>query len=146
MSSSYFESCFLLINSPCFQTSTHFRRLFSLCCARSVFISQLSLFSSRRKNWFAARCEYLHLIKKNSQCLFARCEFFLVRCKYSQRAANQFLRWLEKRLKGSQPGQVVRKWISRQSSKPISGDHHVQKYNICVGKMIVENPSAGHNF
>ena len=27
----------------------------------------LSLFSSHRKNWFAARCEYLHLIKKNSQ-------------------------------------------------------------------------------
>ena len=44
------------------------------------------------KNWFAVRCEYLHLIKKNSQCLFARCEFVLIRCKYSQRAANQFLR------------------------------------------------------
>ena len=59
----------------------------------------LSLFSSHRKNWFAARCECLHLIKKNSQCLFARCEFFLIRCMYSQPAANQFLRWLEKRLK-----------------------------------------------
>ena len=31
-------------------------------------------------------------------CLSARCEFFLIRCKYSQRDANQFLRWLEKRL------------------------------------------------
>ena len=31
------------------------------------------------------------LIKKNSQCLFARCEFFLIRCKHTQRAANQFL-------------------------------------------------------
>ena len=51
----------------------------------------LSLFSSHRKNWFAARCEYLHLIKKNSQCSFAWCEFFLIRCKYSQRGANQFL-------------------------------------------------------
>ena len=51
-----------------------------------------SLFSSHRKNWFAARCEYLHLIKKNLQCLFACCEFFLIRCKHSQRAANQFLR------------------------------------------------------
>ena len=59
----------------------------------------LSLFSSHRKNWFATRCEYLHLIKKNSQCLFARCEFFLMRCKFSQWTANQFLRWLEKRLK-----------------------------------------------
>ena len=35
-----------------------------------------------RKNWFAARCECLHLIKKNSQCLFAWCELFLIRCKY----------------------------------------------------------------
>ena len=52
----------------------------------------LSLFSSHRKNWFAARCECLHLIKKNSQCLFSRCEVFLIRCKYSQRSANQFLR------------------------------------------------------
>ena len=31
-----------------------------------------------RKNWFAARCEYLRLIKKNSQCVFACCEFFLL--------------------------------------------------------------------
>ena len=30
--------------------------------------------------------------------MFARREFFLIRCKYSQQAANQFLRWLEKRL------------------------------------------------
>ena len=58
----------------------------------------LSLFSSYRKNWFAARCEYLHLIKKNSQRENKRCEFFLIRRKSSQRAANQFLRWLEKRL------------------------------------------------
>ena len=54
------------------------------------------LFQSSQK---LARCECLHLIKKNSQCLFAWCEFFLIRCKYSQRAANRFLRWLEKRLK-----------------------------------------------
>ena len=27
----------------------------------------LSLFSSHRQNWFAARCEYLHLIRKNSR-------------------------------------------------------------------------------
>ena len=59
---------------------------------------KLSLFSSHRKNWFATRCECLHLINKNSQCLFAWCEFFLIRCKYSQRAVKQFLRWLEKRL------------------------------------------------
>ena len=52
----------------------------------------LSLFSSHRKNWFAARCEYLHLLKKNSQQANWHCEFFLIRCKYSQRAANQFLR------------------------------------------------------
>ena len=58
-------------------------------------LAPLSLFSSHRKNWFAARCECLHLIKKNSQCSFAYCEFFLIRCKYSQRAANRFLRWLE---------------------------------------------------
>ena len=45
----------------------------------------LSLFSSHRKNWFAARCECLHRIKKNSQCSFTCCEFFLIRCKYSQR-------------------------------------------------------------
>ena len=32
-------------------------------------MQDLSLFSSHRKNWFAARCKYryLHLIKKNSQ-------------------------------------------------------------------------------
>ena len=47
---------------------------------------------SHRKNWFVARCEYLHLIKKNSQQANRRCEFFLIRCKPSQRAANQFLR------------------------------------------------------
>ena len=34
----------------------------------------LSLFSSHRKNWFAARCEYLHLIKKNSQRANRHCE------------------------------------------------------------------------
>ena len=62
------------------------------------FKHALSLFSSHRKNLFAARCECLHIIKMNSQCLFARCESFLIRCRYSQRAANQFLRWLEKRL------------------------------------------------
>ena len=58
----------------------------------------LSLFSSHRKNCFVARCEYLHLIKKNSQQANKHCEFFLIRCKHSQRAAKQFLRWLEKRL------------------------------------------------
>ena len=42
----------------------------------------LSLFSNHRKNWFAARCECLHLIKKNSQCLFACCEFVLIRCSF----------------------------------------------------------------
>ena len=56
-----------------------------------------------RKNCLHSFCSHrkncLHLIKKNSQCLFACCEFFLIRCKYSQRAANRFLRWLEKRLK-----------------------------------------------
>ena len=55
----------------------------------------LSLFSSHRKNWFAARCEYL--IKNNSQRGNRHCEFFLIRYKHSQRAANQFLWWLEKR-------------------------------------------------
>ena len=60
----------------------------------------LGLFSSHRKNWFAARCECLHLIKKNSHQANEHCEFFLIRCKHSQRAANQFLRWLEKRLNG----------------------------------------------
>ena len=46
----------------------------------------LSLFSSHRKNWFAARCEYLHLIKKNSHRANCRhCEFFLIRCKHSLR-------------------------------------------------------------
>ena len=48
----------------------------------------LTLFSSHRKNLFAARCECLHLIKKNSQWMFARCEFFLIRSKYSQQAAS----------------------------------------------------------
>ena len=56
------------------------------------------LFQSSQKLVRSARCDCLHLIKKNSQCSFACCEFFLIRCKYSQRAANQFLRWLEKRL------------------------------------------------
>ena len=36
----------------------------------------LSLFSSHRKNWFTARCEYLHIIKKNSQYMFSPHEFF----------------------------------------------------------------------
>ena len=60
--------------------------------------SPLSLFSSHRRNWFAARCEYLHLIKNNSQQANRHCEFFLIICKHSQRAANQFLPQLEKRL------------------------------------------------
>ena len=34
----------------------------------------LSLFSSHGKNWFAARCEYLHLIKKNSHRANRHCE------------------------------------------------------------------------
>ena len=51
-----------------------------------------SLFSSHHKNWFAARREYLHLMKKNSQRANKYCEFFLIRCNYSQPAANQFLR------------------------------------------------------
>ena len=55
-------------------------------------LETLSLFSSHRKNWFAARCEYLHLIKNNPQRANMHCEFFLIRCKYSQRAVNQFLR------------------------------------------------------
>ena len=65
----------------------------------SQIIRDLSLFSSHRKNWFAVRCECLHLIKKNSHCSFTCCEFFLIRCKHSQRTANRILRWLEKRLK-----------------------------------------------
>ena len=64
-----------------------------------VRFPQLNLFSSHRKNRFVARCERLNLIKKISQCSFAFCEFFVIRCKYSQRAANQFWRWLEKKLK-----------------------------------------------
>ena len=36
--------------------------------------------------------------KKNSQRANRHCEFFLIRYKHLQRAANQFLRWLEKRL------------------------------------------------
>ena len=51
----------------------------------------VDLFSSHRKNGFAARCEYLHLIKKNSQRTNKHCEFFLIRSKHSQRAAKQFL-------------------------------------------------------
>ena len=68
------------------------------CKCQILSLIPLSLFSSHRKNWFAARCKYLHLIKKNSQWANKDCEFFLMRCKYSQRAANQFFRWLEKRL------------------------------------------------
>ena len=56
------------------------------------------LFQSSQKQVRSSRCEYLHLIKKNSQRANRHCEFFLIRCKHSQRAANQFLRWLEKRL------------------------------------------------
>ena len=61
------------------------------------YCNVLSIFSSHRKNCFAARCEYLHLIKKNLHEANRHCEFFLIRCKHTQRAANQFLRWLEKR-------------------------------------------------
>ena len=39
-------------------------------------------------------CSLWVLFKRRNK----HCEFFLIRCKYSQRAANQFLRWLEKRL------------------------------------------------
>ena len=48
--------------------------------ARSCSMA-LSLFSSHCKNWFAARCEYLHLIKKDSQRANRHCEFYLIRCK-----------------------------------------------------------------
>ena len=61
----------------------------------------LSLYSRHPKSWISARCEYLHLIKKNSQQANRHCVFFLIRCKHSQRAANQFLRWLEKKLYAS---------------------------------------------
>ena len=40
---------------------------------------------------------YRMYLKPRSVCLLA-VSSFLIRCKYSQRAANQFLRWLEKRL------------------------------------------------
>ena len=66
---------------------SHFARKKSPCGKRA-----LSLFSSHRKNCFAARCEYLHLIQKNSHQTNSHCEFFLIRCKHQQRAANQFLR------------------------------------------------------
>ena len=46
----------------------------------------------------------MHLIKKNSQRANKHCEFFLMRCNYSQRAANQFLPWLEKT---SSPGSLT---------------------------------------
>ena len=59
--------------------------------------SPLSLFSSHCRNSFAARCECLHLIKKSQQAN-RPCEFFLIICKHSQRAVNQFLPQLEKRL------------------------------------------------
>ena len=73
---------------------------FSVC-----LYCKVSFPCSHRENWFAARCECFHLIKQNSQCLFASCEFFLTRYKYSQRAANRFLRWLEQRLNKSQKTQ-----------------------------------------
>ena len=75
----------------CFSGVRPYQYYSNKCCS-------LSLSSSHHKNWFAARCKCLHLIKKNLQCLFAWCEFFLIRCKYSQRTEIQFLRWLQKRL------------------------------------------------
>ena len=75
---------------------------FSVCLYCKVYFP-----CSHRKNWFAAPCECLHLIKQNSQCLFACWEFFLIRYKYSQRAANQFLRWLKKRLNRSQKTELA---------------------------------------
>ena len=44
---------------------------------------------------------YLYLIKKNSQRENRHCEFFLIRCKYSQLAANKFLRWLDRSKKST---------------------------------------------
>ena len=78
----------------------HYEQTKKLCTQKCN--RPLSLFSSHRKNWFAAHCECLHelhLIKKKLQCLFAWCEFFLIRCKYSQQAANQVLWWLERGFK-----------------------------------------------
>ena len=74
-------------------------RIFNNVFQISITHETSSIFSSHHKNWFAARCEYLHLIKRNSHQANKHCGFFLIRCKHSQRAANQFLRWLEKRLK-----------------------------------------------
>ena len=64
----------------------------------TCMLFQMTEVKPHHKNWFAARCEYLHLNKNNSQQAHKHCEFFLIRCKHSQRAANQFLRGLEKRL------------------------------------------------
>ena len=47
-----------------------------------LFYGSNRLFFRHRKNWFAARCEYLRLIKKLTVHIFVRCEFFLI---YSQR-------------------------------------------------------------
>ena len=63
-----------------FGYSMKYAMLGAMCC--TVCPVSLSLFSTHRKNWFAARCECLHLIKKNLQCLFACCEFFLIRCSF----------------------------------------------------------------
>ena len=75
----------------------HVQRLQSLP-GLIIIISYNPLFHSSQKLVRSSLCEYLHLIKKNSHQSNRHCEFFLIRCDNSQRAANQFLRWLEKRL------------------------------------------------
>ena len=57
---------------------------FSVC-----LYCKVSFPCSHRKNLFVARCECLHLIKQNSQCLFACCEFFLIRYKYTRSSRSQ---------------------------------------------------------
>ena len=66
-------------HGPRFHGSSQSQYNKQLLSANCLFLlmALLSLFSSHRKNWFAARCEYLHLIKKNSQRANRHCEFFL---------------------------------------------------------------------
>ena len=71
--------------------------VFRCCRLPYLWASELVGFASclHTLSLFSIRCECFHVIEKNSQRANKYCEFFLIRCNYSQQAANQFLRWLE---------------------------------------------------
>ena len=59
-----------------FGTQENVSKINSICHLKPLFQSSQKLVCSSLR-------VLASIIKKNSQCLFARCEFFLIRCKYT---------------------------------------------------------------